>query len=84
MISLDNRSLLLWHRGRQDVALPTTQRTTSEEMEINLSPVKDATARRECSTGIPRVDVLESRKVGRTDRCTRERIQVGVWQRSSK
>jgi hypothetical protein len=35
MISLDNRSLLLWHRGRQDLALPTTQRTISEEMEIS-------------------------------------------------
>lgn len=35
MISLDNRSLLLWHRGRQDLALPTTQSTISEAMEIS-------------------------------------------------
>jgi len=51
MISLDNRTLLVWHRTRQDVALPTTQRTTSEEMET-FSPVKDAMVRRECSTSI--------------------------------
>jgi hypothetical protein len=33
----------------------------------NLGPVKDATVRRECSTSIPRVGVVESRNVGCTN-----------------
>lgn len=67
MISLDNRSLLLWRRGKQDVAFPTTQKTRGDG---NLSPVKDATVCRGCSTNIPRsyrVEAVESRSVGCTD-----------------
>jgi hypothetical protein len=63
MISLDNRSLLLWRRGRQDVALPTNAKNHLRG-DGNLSPVKDATVRRECST---RVEVVESRNIGCTD-----------------
>jgi hypothetical protein len=66
MISLDNRSLLLWRRGRQDVALPTNAKNHLRG-DGNLSPVKDATVRRECSTSIPRVEVVESRNFGCTD-----------------
>jgi hypothetical protein len=50
----------------------------------NLSAVKDATVRRECSTSAPSVEDLESRKLGGTDSCTRDHIQVGVWPRGSK
>lgn len=66
------------------MALPTTQRTISEDIEFEIS-APSRTPRCSESASIPKVEVAERRNVGGTDADAQENeIQVGVWPRSSK